>query len=340
MKIKDNNFDILRLFAAFQVFYFHAIAHLQINIDNKLILFFKNFPGVIIFFTLSGFLISSSYERNKNINKYFYNRALRIFPGLWFCLIITIILLLLFNIIDFSVIFSFTFIKWFIAQVSFFQFWTPDILRTWGVGTPNGSLWTIIVEIQFYLILPLIFKWLDNGMIFTKIISLVILSICSNIFIQSYLSNQNIILYKLSTMLVLPYLYNFMVGVLLFKFWNKISLYFINKLFFWIILYLIFLYSWKQIPSYYPTYFGFLINITLSFLVISFAFSFKELNKILKGQDFSYGIYIYHMLIINSFVSLGYTTNIYNLLFSIILVFIFAFFSWNYIEKKILTFKN
>jgi peptidoglycan/LPS O-acetylase OafA/YrhL len=40
------------------------------------------------FFTISGFLIASSWVRNPRLREYFVARALRIFPGLWVCLIV------------------------------------------------------------------------------------------------------------------------------------------------------------------------------------------------------------------------------------------------------------
>jgi peptidoglycan/LPS O-acetylase OafA/YrhL len=40
------------------------------------------------FFAISGFLITSSWVRNPRLREYFVARALRIFPGLWVCLIV------------------------------------------------------------------------------------------------------------------------------------------------------------------------------------------------------------------------------------------------------------
>lgn len=52
-----NNFNILRLFASVQVVYIHTVEHLHIT--NNIALFIKNiisyFPGVAIFFLLSGY---------------------------------------------------------------------------------------------------------------------------------------------------------------------------------------------------------------------------------------------------------------------------------------------
>lgn len=45
--------------------------------------------GVDGFFAISGFLITSSWLSNPRLRNYFAARALRIFPGLWICLIIT-----------------------------------------------------------------------------------------------------------------------------------------------------------------------------------------------------------------------------------------------------------
>ena len=33
------------------------------------------------------------------------------------------------------------------TQMTAFQFYTGDWLRSYGVGTPNGALWTITVDI-------------------------------------------------------------------------------------------------------------------------------------------------------------------------------------------------
>ena len=65
---------------------------------------------------------------------------LRIYPALWFSLIVTIFLLF-YSVSDYEkIIFESEFLLWLIAQISFFQFYTPDILRFWGTGTPNGAL--------------------------------------------------------------------------------------------------------------------------------------------------------------------------------------------------------
>ncbi|MGH3725065.1 MAG: acyltransferase family protein [Mycobacterium sp.] len=45
--------------------------------------------GVDGFFAISGFLITSSWMRNPRPRDYFSARALRIFPGLWICLVVT-----------------------------------------------------------------------------------------------------------------------------------------------------------------------------------------------------------------------------------------------------------
>lgn len=150
---RENNFDLIRLFAASQVLIGHGLSHLECGSKGHLLALF---PGVIMFFVISGFLISSSFDRNPKLKNYIRNRFLRIFPALWCCFFVTLICLLVFGYVNKASLTSTSFWAWAAGQISIGQFYTPDFLRSYGVGTPNGSLWTIPVELSFYILLPLI----------------------------------------------------------------------------------------------------------------------------------------------------------------------------------------
>ena len=78
---KNNNLDFIRFFAAAIVIVGHSFALLG---QTPVYLF--GFPlhslGVVIFFVVSGYLITDSWQRNPDPIAYFRNRALRIFPAL------------------------------------------------------------------------------------------------------------------------------------------------------------------------------------------------------------------------------------------------------------------
>jgi peptidoglycan/LPS O-acetylase OafA/YrhL len=209
---RGNNFDLIRLIASFQVLLLHGILHLQIENSLPITKILSLFPGVLIFFTISGFLIFSSFDRNKNIKKYFFNRFVRLFPALWLCFICTVALLFSFNIISISNFFSWTMLKWSFTQITFFQFWTPDILKTWGVGSPNGSLWTIPVELQFYVILPIIVLMFKNIKLIYKFIFFIGCSILFNLYLSSQQTLIETTMSKLAGVSVVPYLYCFLGG--------------------------------------------------------------------------------------------------------------------------------
>lgn len=55
---RENNFDLIRLFAALQVLLGHGINHLQILGYDEILDVISFFPGVMVFFVISGFLIT------------------------------------------------------------------------------------------------------------------------------------------------------------------------------------------------------------------------------------------------------------------------------------------
>lgn len=337
---RDNNFDLIRLLAAFQVMVMHAIVHLNISGwgVSQVSAFFDFFPGVLMFFTISGFLILGSYDRNKNLKRYFYNRCLRIFPALWICFIVTFILLVGFKVIDLKNFFSGTIIKWVIAQLTFFQFWTPEILRNWGVGTPNGSLWTIPVELQFYIALPLIILLSKRNFSTLVFLFLSIVSVILNINSIALWGSEETTLRKLAGVSIIPYLYSFLIGCMLYQKWDTIRRYIENRAGLWMaIFFLVAVFCGK--PSYFPKGLEIVSNIVLSILTISLAFTFPKAGRILKNNDISYGMYIYHMLVINVFVTLGYIGSLTYLITAVILTTVLSLLSWIFIEKRALMLK-
>ena len=336
---RENNFDIIRLLASLQVIIIHCIIHLEINnISNTYII--QLFPGVLMFFCISGFLIMSSFDRNSNIKQYTINRVLRIFPGLYVSLIFTLFLLLIFNIIEITELFSGPVLTWIFAQLTFFQFWTPDILRDWGVGTPNGSLWTITVELQFYIILPILVLCLKKIKLIYKILVLGITLTLVNYFLSINSGLNESLIDKLVGVSFVPYLNFFLTGVIIYVFWAKIKILFEGKAFIWLIVYLSFCFFCDLKPSYHPSGFQFISNFLLSILTISAAFTYPKIGKFLKGNDISYGLYIYHMLVINSMIHLGFSKRFEHLLIAILITTILSIFSWVLIEKKALSLKN
>lgn len=348
-----NNFGLIRLLAALQVLFCHTVEHLELK-DNKVFFFLGEkiiyyFPGVPIFFTVSGFLIFASFEKNHNaVKEYFFNRIVRLYPALWVCLLVTILLLLHAYPGNFTdILLSGTFYIWILEQLTFFQFHTPDLLRFWGVGTPNGSLWTIAVEVQFYLLIPFIYYVLEKQ--YVKKIFLICIVACLSILCNYFFGtfNHESLLYKLAAVSIFPYLYCFMFGIIAYIKWEQIKNYFAGKFIFWLTIYLIYINVLGnvlnlQLVSYFvSTPFHLITNILLSGLTLSAVFTYRDLSNFLLGEnDLSYGIYIYHMLVINFFVQYGLIKKGYFVISIFLIVITVAIFSWKFIEQPILKFKK
>jgi peptidoglycan/LPS O-acetylase OafA/YrhL len=92
----------------------------------------------------------------------------------------------------------------------------------------------------------------------------------------------------------------------------------------------------KQNIEYKTGVLPLIVFIVLSLTVLSFAFSYKNLSNILlANNDISYGLYIYHMLIINLIIEHSlFSNNLFKVAATLSLTLIVSFFSWKFIGKK------
>lgn len=295
---KKNSLNTFRLIAAISVLWVHALNHLELSnipILGDCIVFFE---GVPIFFTLSGFFIWHSIGSSKTFTEYAKKRFWRIYPELWMAVAVEIIvLLILYNQpINWKQLGLFV-----IGQATIFQFWTPDFLRGYGCGCPNGALWTIAVLIQFYFFSYFIYKWLHKkkktawgGVIFASII----LGFITPVIRQALPA----VIGKLYAITIFPYLWMFLISAFVAEFrmnllpfvkdywWCFIALQILNK----IIL---------GIDFTMNTDYTFLGTVFLFCGVVGFAYKFPCFNI---KTDISYGVYIYHMTFINALMVLGF----------------------------------
>jgi peptidoglycan/LPS O-acetylase OafA/YrhL len=332
---RNNNFDFIRFFAATMVLFFHSIVlALSTGVPNDFIYVFTNGQfhlgkmGVAVFFIVSGFLITQSFERNNDIVKFFLNRILRIFPALIVLLLLTVFVLgPLVTVVPLSVYFSsnetYTYLKTVFLHPTYFTL--PGVFtKNDDIGV-NGSLWTLEFEFLCYIIVGVlgILKILRKEVVLAFLVILFLISHFPHLIGNDYLSSP-------TTIELVKY---FTVGMLFYLFRNYIILHRNIALLCLVLLIASSSFGHFQLAF---TFFG-------TYLVMFLAFTkTNRFHDFAKNGDYSYGMYIYAFPIQQLLVSLiGYKLNVSGLfLFSFPLTLCAAYISWHLIEKRALKLKN
>ncbi|UVO52844.1 acyltransferase [Sphingomonas sp. SUN039] len=337
---KENNFDLIRLVAATQVVIVHAQEHFGLRFpQHDLVMrLIESLPGVPVFFVVSGFLISASYLRNPVIGTFARNRILRIYPGLWACLAVSAVLVLLSGYLAGRDVAPLEYAAWLTAQSTFFQFYNPDFLRGYGVGSLNGSLWTIPVELQFYALTPLLVACLfRHRFAFWALFmtSIAINAVHGQGFDMLLLGDRA---HKLVAVSFLPWIYMFLAGLLASVYWSRVSQLFVGKAVYWFTAF------------FFVTAIGLFADIgnhgnrialpwalLIAGTTLSAAFAHPHLAKrFLRGNDISYGLYIFHMPIFNYVIAIGLAGSGVVVFGALAAVPLAACLSWKLIEAPAL----
>lgn len=343
-----NNFDMLRLFAALQVAVNHAVYIMHVDMIGGfgMVLHFSYlFSGVPIFFFISGYLISKSFEKNHRLSEYFQNRVLRLYPGLVACVTLSFLLIAISGymattdtgVLDWTILF--------LAKTTILQFYNPDFMRAYGDGVLNGSLWTITVEIQFYILIPIIYHLfrLNNTKKYNNVLlGLIVTFLAINrIFAYTPIEYQHTILYKLINVSFLPWFYMFLVGVWVQKnfeyFYNLLA----GKILLILPIYLIIGYFVVINDIELGNNINPIVFVALVATVFSFAYSYPRLNEhVLRGNDISYGVYIYHIPIVNFLIYSGFSEKLSYSIYALLIAISLALISWLVIERTSLRLKK
>ncbi|MCB0529229.1 MAG: acyltransferase [Lewinellaceae bacterium] len=275
--------DAMRGIAALMVVFFHfTVDREQAQQGFKL-----GITGVDLFFIISGFVIFLTISNTKHWKDFVISRVSRLYPAYWTAVLLTTISISLSN--------------YFAGQSShglLFDCLGNLTMFNYYLKIPNldGSYWTLIIEMQFYIVILLIFrlKWLD------KIVTLGCIGLAfvlANHFIISHIS---------------PYLFKVSRGA--YQFINHLPLFFSGILFYKIkfqgrnpaLLLLVVLCYTSQIVMFYDggkamlyitrgEYFPFLTAYFIIFTLYAFNVKLPIVNRFtIYLGTISYSLYLVH----------------------------------------------
>lgn len=326
---RSQNLNFIKFIAALAVIVSHSYPLSQgANCKDFLLKISNQTLGlggvaVAVFFISSGFFVTKSIEKSKG-NHYLVNRFKRIFPPLWFVLILTILICSLF--------FTSCRLKEFFLSKDFLvyclNFLLIPIHNLPGVfsnnifpGAINGALWTLPIEFFCYIVLYVLYKLNLVNKKFYKMSLIPVLLL----FIVVYYINIPVIL------LVRGYfapLFMFYLGSFFWVFKDRIRM--DLKLFvICLVLFVISIFA-KQ------GHLGLLLF--FPYIVLFSSFGLKQINtNVANLGNYSYGIYLCGWPIQQMVVSLfgGSMSVLMNVLICLPLAIIMGYFTYNIIEKKI-----
>ncbi|MFM7726993.1 MAG: acyltransferase family protein, partial [Flavobacteriales bacterium] len=181
----SNNLDAIRLFAALFVLIGHAPAMLynegySWDPINELFGLRIQTLGVCIFFVVSGFLVSRSWQERSSIRGFILSRVLRIFPALIIVVALSVFVLgPCLTTLSISDYFLSPVTLKYLQNVSLYRmyYYLPGVFEgNPHPGSVNGSLWTLPYEFTCYLLLMTlgIIKALKNRLVALLIILVII----------------------------------------------------------------------------------------------------------------------------------------------------------------------
>ncbi len=326
-----NNFDVLRLLIAVLVLVRHCMSRLGIDKPDWW-WFVDVFPGVPIFFVISGYLVAASWERSQSLRTYARSRIRRIFPGLWACVLATVVV---------ALYFGFDFLHgpgvfWLGTQLVGLIY-TPGFLDDFGSGTYNGALWTIPVSLQFYVMLPVLYLLLSRSAgANRRFVALWLLATALALVFRPMLDTgpdgTETLELKLLRYSIVPHFYLFMLGLLFHRLriqdWTMIR----GKALWWLGGYLAGMYFLPDAPLK-----DVMQPVALAFLAMSFAYTAPGFTRgALREHDVSYGLFIYHGLVINVFVELGLQGSAAYAWAVAAISLVVSWLSWRFIESPAL----
>jgi peptidoglycan/LPS O-acetylase OafA/YrhL len=327
MVVSNNRFDFLRLLFASVVFIYHAVvlaaldaggaweAHLALGAELSI-------QG---FFVISGALVYGSWERSRGLADYTGKRVRRLYPAY-------LVIILIPALVSLALTFDIAGVgKYLAANAVFLNFLAPDLpglFEGQRFAEVNGALWTLKIEVMFYIALPVLawglgklgrYWWVGVGILVAGAFAWVALMAAWAHPLSAQAARQ------------LPgQMMYFGAGMALWRLWPLVKAQ-AGVLFLVGLAALVLSLSFEALAA--------LRVLGLAGLIAGIAFGPGPAVNAARWGDVSYGVYIVHFPVVQAFVALGIfgaLGAVGGLIASAVVVFGLSFALWWFVEKPAL----
>jgi len=331
---KNNNFSALRHLATLTVFISHTYGVMGVGKKEPLgVLTEHRYVissfGLIIFFSMSGFLVCRSLVTSPSIKQYLLSRLLRIWPAyavnILFCILLIGVPFTTLPVLEFLTHPQTRFFL--LKNISLIgsTFYLPGVLNNEAV---NASTWTIPIEIRLYFV-PLL-VYLIAKLRFKQVLLLLLITLwLAQLLLPASWQQATFRPYIIYSVNLGVY---FLIGACFYLYKDSIPL----KLSIWLILFA----CWLAIHIWFPAYYKTTEQPFWVYTLMWMAFRWYRVP--FMKADISYGVYLYAIpvqLIIRHTIGQSFSFPVF-LLFSLMCSVAVALLSWYLIEKRALSFKS
>jgi peptidoglycan/LPS O-acetylase OafA/YrhL len=330
-RLRDNNFDALRLiFASMVVLYHEGILSQAKSLDWCLHV--SASFAVQAFFVVSGFLVTMSFENSSSAKSYALKRLRRITPAYIVVIIVAALGLSTLSTLPLNAYFGnrefWRYLGFNLMLSNFSAPNLPGVFQSNFTTVVNGSLWTIKIEVAFYCLVPFIVWAIRRAGAFKVLGIIFIASIVWKLGFNAAATATGMEIYgKLAKQL--PGQMCFFAGGA-WAYYRTRDGSSIRGLI-----------AAIGVMAYALTD-GWFYEITAPFAVTALvywaAIAGPRLPAAAKHGDFSYGVYLYHFPLIQTFVALGLYqwSPLAGWMVSVAVVVFCAIVSWRLVERPIL----
>jgi peptidoglycan/LPS O-acetylase OafA/YrhL len=263
--------------------------------------------------------------------RYTSKRVRRIFPAYSTVILLCAFLFYFVSTKSFDEYFNIEFIRYIVFNLFTLNFIQPTLAGVFEsnpLQAINGALWTIKIEIAFYILVPLIVYLFSKSNKLFILITIYLFSIIYSMVLMGLFESTSLQIYLKLEKQIFGQLAFFVSGALLYYYYDLFSK---NSLYMLVVAVSILLIDNFLIDIY------FLYPLALSIVVIYFATQLKYLGDFGRFGDISFGLYIWHFPIVQIFVHFHLFDNLaLGVTLLVFVLFSISLLSWHVIEKRFL----